>query len=380
MKSEAEVASCRPAVPFYFLRHPALDAARGLAVLLMVVVHCVDPQEDAAPVGAWEGFWYALGIWAAGKGAATFCVLAGITWSLQAQRARARNHSLASYYFKRADALLVLGLIFAVTLWPGQILTYFTLYMFCCWPLLHASRKLLSVTLVTLLFLSLLFQFLWEDYVEGDWDKSTMTHLHAWDFGGGTLRYLFFDGMHPVVPWLVYPIVGIWAGRVDWTSKGTTIKIFRRSLLAYLMMQIYGLIAWGLEEELGEWASFLTVSWFPPSIPLILLGTSFSLTVISGMFLLQKSAATEAEAVMDALLRPLVPVGRTALTHYLLHVPLAVYPMYIFGDEESGAPLWTRGWIAPAYFLFAYLSSSWVLRRYRQGPFEWILRRVSGRV
>ena len=51
------------------------------------------------------------------------------------------------------------------------------------------------------------------DY-EAGWDFETFTYFGFWT-AAGQVRHLFFNGFHPVVPWLAFLLVGMWLGRQD---------------------------------------------------------------------------------------------------------------------------------------------------------------------
>jgi uncharacterized protein len=91
-------------------------------------------------------------------------------------------------------------------------------------------------------------------------------------------------------------------------------------------------------------------------------------------------AATVALLVVDGgrLITVFAPVGRMALTNYLMHSIICVVLSYGFGFG-----LWWRiGASTPLLVALAIIAvqipfSAWWLSRYRFGPVEWIWRRLT---
>jgi uncharacterized protein len=72
-------------------------------------------------------------------------------------------------------------------------------------------------------------------------------------------------------------------------------------------------------------------------------------------------------------MKPFANMGRMALTNYLSQSLIMIPACFIFGLFDHFTPLktlaWSVGiWIAQAIF------STWWLKRYNFGPFEWLLR------
>jgi uncharacterized protein len=80
------------------------------------------------------------------------------------------------------------------------------------------------------------------------------------------------------------------------------------------------------------------------------------------------------------MVAPLAPVGRMALTNYLLQAAIIVPLCLTFGWFDTFTP--TRSFaLAFAVLLFQLPFSAWWLRRYRFGPAEWVWRLLTyGRV
>jgi len=105
----------------------------------------------------------------------------------------------------------------------------------------------------------------------------------------------------------------------------------------------------------------------------ILAGLGMSLTYFVGLALLLRRER------WARVFSPLAPVGRMALTNYVLQ---ALLPALIFGYFTPGIPRWSLN--VPLLFvallglfgLQIILSRAW-LRTYRFGPLEWLLRSLT---
>ncbi|MEU8252278.1 DUF418 domain-containing protein [Nonomuraea sp. NPDC048916] len=75
-----------------------------------------------------------------------------------------------------------------------------------------------------------------------------------------------------------------------------------------------------------------------------------------------------------ALQRVFAPLGRMALTNYLSATPLVLLAAHLIGSSPDGWSSATVLLIAGAILVSQWLVSTLWLRRYRQGPLEWLWR------
>jgi uncharacterized protein len=139
------------------------------------------------------------------------------------------------------------------------------------------------------------------------------------------------------------------------------------------------LLGWGIgfpANIIAAWA-FEHWSYLPPSVG-GLLGTAMAAVGVPMLAL--GYAATVALLVVDGrrFITVFGPVGRMALTNYLMHSIICVTLSYGFGFA-----LWWRVGAAEAMAIAAAIIavqiplSAWWLSRYRFGPVEWIWRRLT---
>ncbi|MEM8932532.1 MAG: heparan-alpha-glucosaminide N-acetyltransferase domain-containing protein, partial [Acidobacteriota bacterium] len=202
------------------------DLARAVAVFGMVVVNfkIAMGASDNGPtwlvdlVGLLEG-----------RAAATFVVLAGVGVALMTRRARldgdlVRLAAARRRLLRRAGLLFVVGLAYT-PIWPADILHFYGVYLAIAALVLAAPTRHLAASALGLmsLFMVLLFTL---DYERG-WDWETLHYDGFWTFDG-MVRHLFFNGFHPVIPWLAFVFVGMILGRMDLADRAV-----RRRVLAW---------------------------------------------------------------------------------------------------------------------------------------------------
>ena len=200
------------------------DLARALAVFGMVVVNfkIVMGAEKSGP--DWLGNMVGL---LEGRAAATFVVLAGVGLSLLSRKGRVLgDHDLLVQdhrtLLKRALFLFVIGLLYT-PIWPADILHFYGIYIALAAFLLAAptSRLWAFAGSLVLAFGVMLFAL---DYEKG-WDWSTLSYDGLWT-PAGMVRHLFFNGFHPVVPWLAFVLVGMVLGRQHMSAPVMRRRVF----------------------------------------------------------------------------------------------------------------------------------------------------------
>jgi uncharacterized membrane protein YeiB len=203
------------------------------------------------------------------------------------------------------------------------------------------------------------------EYTESDWNADG-SHLTDSGIGWATLRYLIFDGHYALVPWLAFPLVGmlLMAKNRDGTRP---MKVwFAPSVTIALLTQAY--VYWSdlNTEALGSLAPYLTSTWLPTSLPFMLITGSWAIAIISGVSWLNESIQPS-NAI--APVRWLGLLGRSSLTHYLLHLCAVYVPLrMLLGHEEWSVTIGL--WAFVGYVSIAVPLSMLWFRRYRRGPAE----------
>ncbi len=351
-----------------------LDIARAFAIVGMVIVNfkVTMSAEDSGP--QWLRTFAAL---FDGRAAATFVVLAGIGASLGSRRARhnedpTQQRAAQMTLAKRALFLFVLGWAF-FPVWPADILHYYGLYLAVGAIVLFAPSRRLITLAGAAIGVALLFIVSFDPFANWNLDDYSYQGITT---PTGFFRNLFFDGFHPVFPWVAFYLFGMWLGRTDLRDAA-----WRRTLAirAAVVVAVTEAAAWfmlgpkgsSLDELDDEsWRWLFTVEPIPP-LPLYLAagaGTAV-LVILGSIWLGQRLSARAAE--------PLVSTGQLALTVYLAHVFVGMGILELVGRLDNQSLEWAVA--TSVIFSLAAIPFCWAWRRrFDRGPLEWVMRRVAG--
>ncbi len=337
-----------------------LDLARFLAFVGMVIVNfqIVMGAEGGA------GLLATLTTGLEGRAAASFVVLAGIGLGLSARRGSIR--STLGLTLRRAVFLMAAGLI-NMLIFPADILHYYAVYfLFGAFLLPMGTAALMAV--IVALNLAAVALILILDYDAG-WNWQTYGYDGFWT-PTGFVRNLFFNGWHPVVPWLGFLVFGIVLSRLTLAD--------RRIQVALAGLGALGLIvASGLSRAVSrsvadsELALLLTTSPIPP-MPLYTLAGMGAASALTGLCLLLNPTARG-----SGLLGWVAPAGRQTLTLYIAHIVIGMgllEALRLTENQSTATALFASLVFCAAAATFAWLWS----RRFRRGPVEALMRRLAG--
>jgi uncharacterized protein len=379
-------------------RIPALDVLRGVAVAGILFANVLVffglvflPAEPAAALPTAETdavVRFLERVLIEGKFYSIFSLLFGIGFGLQL--ARGGEQALPRFR-RRLRILLVIGAVHAFLIWSGDILMLYALLGFTLpWFARKSDRELLRWVAILLAIPTLLYAAalgVWTLVGPGTAPAAAampagiLAILERMGTGGvkdafignlvmvaGRWADLFATMRFPKV--LGMFVLGLWTVRAGLALQPSA----HRSLL--LRWSLLGLGA-GLPANLaaawaaGHWA------YLPPTSGGLL---GVATQAVGFPMLALGYAATIGLLVVDGrrLPMPFAPLGRMALTNYLMHSVICVLLSYGFGFGlwwRIGAS--TAMAIAAAIFVVQIPLSAWWLSRYRFGPVEWIWRRFT---
>jgi uncharacterized membrane protein YeiB len=332
------------------MRLYGLDIARFFAFCGMVLVNFriaaqVTPGDDLASL---------LTNGLEGRAAALFVVLAGIGLTL----ANTPKRVIAA----RAGVLFALGLG-NLLIFDADILHFYALYFLIALPFLTApTRWFLWAASAALLigFVGLLFL----DY-EANWNWESLTYSNFWTLEG-FLRHSFFNGWHPVFPWVGFVFLGMWIGRQDLALKSVQNRLIAWGLAGALLALLPGHLT--QDPELRE---VLGTASIPPG-PFYLIAASGSACLVIGL-MLRLGNLLDRLGLAEWLATP----GRMALSLYVAHILLGMGTLEAMGQlDGSLSPLAIFGYSLGFCALAMVLSWVWTLLATR-GPLEALMRRAS---
>lgn len=333
-----------------------------------------------------------------GKFYSIFSFLFGFGFALQIARAAERGDLKASLFKRRLFWLLVIGLAHAFLLWAGDILSIYALMGFVLVLFRRKTNDSLLKWAIALMLVPILtyilFYILFALFVSPeDIAKFNGGQLEFWNqmvskvrqgnyrqiISDFNLQYivgryigLIFDMRLPKI--LAMFLLGFYAYRRGFFQNLAAHQAFIRRVLVFgLVLGLVGNIAFAalagkeavFPPTLAGIAGVITYAF---GVPALALGY-IALIVM----LWQKSA-------WRAVLGFLAPVGRMALTNYLMQTVICVFIFYGYGFGQFGnVGAGAATLIALGIFLFQILFSSSWLKYFQYGPMEWIWRQLTYR-
>ena len=383
-------------------RIQALDVVRGVAVggillanvLVFFGLTFLPPDRAAAfPTAAVDRVaLFVEHVLVDGKFYSVFSLLFGIGFGLQL----ARGGDAALPRFKRRLRILLgIGAVHAFLIWAGDILMLYALLGFTMpWFARKSDRQLLRWTVILLAIPTALYAIAVAVSLatgSGTGEASSGSGMPASilaifeRFGTGGIKDAFISNLvllagrwADLVITVRFPkvlgmfVLGFWTVRTGLALSlpAHRAMLMRWSLLGWIVGLPANVIAvWALER----WP------YIPPSIGGLL---GVAMQAVGVPMLALGYAATVALLVVDGrrAIGVFAPVGRMALTNYLMHSVICVTLSYGFGLGlwwQIGASKALA--IAAAIILVQIPLSAWWLSRYRFGPVEWIWRRLTYR-
>ncbi len=387
-------------------RIDAMDTLRGVAILGILVMNIqIFAMPEAAyffPVvyGDMSGLnglvWYLGELLASSKFITIFSMLFGAGIVLMNERAKAKGRGFAGLHYRRMWWLLVIGLIHAYLLWPGDILVSYAL----CGLFIFLFRNVRPGRLVVwgLIFLVIGMSL---SCLTG-WSRRTWPAEVVTQFEEGFqppaeeiaeeiehMRGGFSSQMKERVPnsldmhVTVFPFYMLWRGAGSMLLGMALFKwgVFsaRASRRTYWIFILLGLVVGIPLTGLGIIRQF-AVDWDPIFSFFILgqynyVGSFFTALGWIGLVMLICQSGT-----LPGWRARFGAVGRMALTNYLMQTVICSLIFYGYGLGLFGqvSRIGQVGIMVAIWALQLWWSPLW-LERFRFGPMEWLWRSLSYR-
>ena len=372
-------------------RHVTLDFIRGVAILgiLLLNINAFGLPKAAYLNPAWYGditardawTWAVLDVFAQAKFLSLFAILFGA--GLQLLQGRGKR-----WIQCRLTLLVLLGFIHGLLFWDGDILLAYGLVGLVCWRMIRdaSSLKTLFNTGVALYLIGvavlLLLGFIAGNAPNRSWipDAANLQYEAWWKNTGGLEAIsnradMLSDTLLAIgaqYGWQLagLMLVGAALMRSGWLKGQFSLSHYRRTALVLiaigLLINVPSVIAqWQLGWDYRWCAFFLQVP-RELSAPLQTLGYA----ALAYGYWPQLSRLKLVNAV--------VCVGRMALSNYLLQTLICTtlfYQLSLFMKFDRLQLLA----FAPFIWAVNLLFSVWWLRRFRQGPVEWLWRQLTAR-
>jgi uncharacterized protein len=378
-----------------------VDVLRGFALFGILYAHMVFwytagplPQNLYEAQGIGSGIAMGIyGLFVIAKFFSFFSFLFGLSFYLQMKSFEKRNESFLMRYGWRLLILGIIGLIHHA-LWRGDILSIYVPLGF----LLIFARKLSNRAILIIGFIlilnvpnkiyeagKILMNIAPVDNAENFKQESEQYYSIV---KNGTFVEMVIDNMKALSTKFNYQItsgrliitfgfflIGMYAGRKKWFENLETLKPFIKDLWKKISFSLLGLLGVGIVTGVLAWQLGFSESkwmqWFG-GLMFDFFNAGLTLFYISGLTLLMY------RATWQKILSPLAPIGKMALTSYLMQTFFGLMIFYSFGlalfTETSPG---INALLSIALFLLQVIISKAWLRYFSYGPMEWIWRALT---
>ena len=388
-----------------------VDILRGFALFGILLVNMAifyAPFQQllfpADPAAAWydRAATWLIHFLAEGKFYALFSLLFGLGLTLLMSRIEARGGRFVPLYLRRLLILLLIGLVHAFLIWPGDILVLYALLGALLIFFRHAKPRTLLIWAVILMAIPPLFNlgslalievgrampegavqidaalaeveagYLADveraDRVYTNGTFSEITAQRVYDYTSLGLLSFFALGFNVLGLFLI----GIYFGkRQIFQNLETNRPLLRKLLLWGLLIglpanAIYATLIMDTVRFAPSGAAGIAALAHGIGAPLLMLGYVAALSLLS------------MTPVWGARLKALAPVGQMALTNYLMQSIVCTLIFYGYGLGLFGKIGAAAGILLTfVIYLLQIPISHWWMKRYRYGPAEWLWRSLT---
>jgi uncharacterized membrane protein len=385
----------------------SIDVLRGFALVCMVLVHFTYHYGNEAAADSFISFFFndVLADW----GAAAFLMMMGISQALSSRRmGKPDNRLLFKRALLRGGYLFVVGLMMLLLafgpsrMWRWDILTlmgFATVVLFFCrflpsWVLVALSGSIAVLTP----YLRSAFNIASEwgggfmptpfisNYLPGLSIDPVNDYSSVWNLGK-IVKGFFLSGYFPVLPWVMFPIIGLVLGRRIVQGK------LRRDLsvllvIGFLLLCLgFGLgLAGRTKPDVSVVNGLVSpLCFYPDSFSMINVQVGMSVIVFSIMYFFYDVRKKD-KTKLGLGARFFTRTSNFSLTFYFLHYmllgwpPLIIYLFtgrYLYGDMMGAVPALLCGVGAVAILEVLIFYWEKVDSKY---SLEWLLAALTARI
>jgi uncharacterized protein len=301
----------------------------------------------------------------------------GIGFHVQLEKAKQNNTSIVPVFTRRIIGLLILGFIHAVLISSRDILMFYGAAGFFLLPIRNlSSRQLLIVIgIVFAIMISgivyILFGNAWPQISSLVEPNNYPDYQHYnWQF------FKLYHQMYGIyIEMLFHFLLGFWISKAGILKKINENKKFRRRLLitsliiTAILIPFYFFI---LDDLYPVISKALAVRWLIYSATRIFSILWYVLTTacvtLYATMLISLSRSAKGKWFL-----PLASFGQMALSNYLIQ-SLALVPYLLLTNKFKSVSPADGLVLFIIVFALQLLFSTWWMKKYTMGPFEWVLR------
>lgn len=379
-------------------RIEVVDALRGLALCAIVIVHCFEhynlyyipenaPQWlTALDKEVWNTTWFLL----AGKAFSTFSLLFGFSFFIQLDNAARRGMPFRGRFVWRMFLLLLFSQLHSL-FYNGDILLLYSVMGLLLVALCRLSTRVVLTVAVIMIFqplewirlLCALLDIPFLDY-GNHWltyaklAKPVMESGNVWEVIASNITYgQLYGNLWQIENGRIFQIGGLFlfgmvAGREQlFRNTPASIRRWKWLVLWAAVLFVPFHIA---RSAYPAWVEGCPRLAMPLDIAFPSISNFLLMVVLVGLFTLIWYDRGEGFKFQ----RLFIPYGRMSLTNYILQSIIGVSLFYGFGlglYRYTGATVCLL--IALGIFTFQLLFSRWWLGRHRQGPLEWVWKKLT---
>jgi uncharacterized protein len=350
------------------------DLARAYAILGMYIVNfntVFGSLNSKSVLGKFLSLF-------SGNSSSTFVILAGMGIALMTNNVdytKEDKLKLKKVISRRSWFLFAIGLLLYVW-WPADILHYYGGYMHLALPIIFLPKRyFLWASLGAIIIFHILFTLI--PYDTG-WNFDALAYKDFWTIKG-FIRNTFYNGWNSIFPWVAYFFAGMWLGKLEWSNFVIQQKMFVIGLLAWVSIAILQFYApqFVVDKNL---LLYITADYIPPFLPFMLSTFGFALMLITVfMFIGNKVGHFK-------YMQLLSHTGQMTLTHYVSHLTIGVLLFSVITGKSyiniSAHATPTNPLhillFAMAYFMISCVFTYFWRKKFKAGPLESIMRKISG--
>ncbi len=350
------------------------DLARAYATFGMFIVNfniVFGKHDDPSVLGQFLSLFN-------GNSSTVFVILAGMGMALMTNRstytASEKSH-LRGIINKRALFLFIFGVLLNMW-WPADILHFYGGYMHFAVLLIFVPKRfyLWGAGLAILIFHLLLLVI---PYEKG-WNFETLQYTDFYTIEG-FFRNTFFNGWNPIFPWLAYFLLGMYLGRLNWTTLKTQRTVFFIGLTLFFLISLLQFLAHKLPISDGL-KQYLMADYLPPFLPFMLSTSGFGMMLIAFFMFVGQIFGN------SKLAQNFAALGQMTLTHYVSHLTIGILILTILTGRNLVIQPNETATISPilillaavVYFILSFYFSQFWAKKFKNGPLETVMRWISG--
>jgi uncharacterized membrane protein len=340
----------------------SIDIMRGFALICMVLVHFTIYYCDEAAADTFTVFFFGdvLADW----GAAAFLMMMGISQVLSEGRTgRPDNRLLFKRALIRGSYLFITGLLMLLLafgpgrVWRWDILTLMgtvTVVLFFCrflpsWALVVLSAAIALTTPPARDFFDIALSwgggFKPEPFISRILPGMSVVPVNdyssIWNFSG-IVKGFFFSGYFPLLPWVIFPIVGLILGRRIIEGKlNKDLPVLFVTGAAFLCVG-FGLAYAASDKPPDSVVNSLIspMCFYPDSFSMINIQAGMSI-IVFGMMYFFYDVRKKDKTALSRISRLYVRTSNFSLSFYFMHYMLLGWPIailylltgkYLYGD------------------------------------------------